>query len=659
MICTTIQNRNLEEIFALLSRPEIEMAEIRLDRCDLSQEDIDELFSGSDTPLVATCRISEELPASVAEARLIRAIQAGAAYVDVELEAPAMMSKRIRREANEYGTVFIRSYHDFEGTDSLQALKALVEKCQHLGAGVAKIVTTAHSQADADKVMALYDEFDPATLIAFCMGAEGKASRLECLRRGAPYSYAAMNAEEAAAPGQWPAEEMYKAVYGDRHGIGKELLQMPASKSFAQRAIVAAALADGVSVLHGYSPCGDNESALAAVRALGAEVSLEGDTLRIKGIAAGKGSFKSVELHTGESGFLTRMMIPLLAGIATGPVHVTGEKTLVSRPLKGASDIMGAFGASLTPDNGGEEVKVPLTVEGPLRTGQTEISGKHGSQLVSGLLAALPLCEGDTEIHLTEPKSIPYIFITLDVLKKFGVHVESEMEGGEEFLDSQDWSLCDGMTLRIKGGQKYKAAEMNIEADWSSAAAFIVAGAIFGEANLSGLDTSSLQADLSIMDILTQAGASMSQEEESGILHIHKAPLTAFDIDASNCPDLFPVMSVLAAFCSGTSHIDGVGRLASKESDRGKAIVEMLTQMGVHARIKGDTMVINGHSLSQRLLAGTLLKGGQYTSSHDHRMVMALMIASLGADSPVVIDDIDCVSKSFPHFAEMFRKFTI
>ena len=159
------------------------------------------------------------MPATEAEARLIHAIQAGAAYVDVELEAPAMMSKRIRREANEYGTVLVRSFHDFEGTDSTQALKALVEKCQHLGAGVAKIVTTARTSSDVDKVMALYDCFEPSALIAFCMGEEGRNSRLECLRKGAPYTYAAMNAAEAAAPGQWEREEMYRALYGERKPV--------------------------------------------------------------------------------------------------------------------------------------------------------------------------------------------------------------------------------------------------------------------------------------------------------------------------------------------------------------------------------------------------------------------------------------------------------
>ena len=242
-------------------------------------------------------------------------------------------------------------------------------------------------------------------------------------------------------------------------------------------------------------------------------------------------------------------------------------------------------------------------------------------------------------------------------LRQFGIKVECEMEGGEDFAETQDWTYCDAMTFRIPGNQRYKAAEMDIEGDWSSAAPFIVAGAVFGECSIEGLDTKSLQADLSIMDILSEAGASMSQEEESGILHICKAPLRAFDIDAGNCPDLFPAMSVLAAFCSGTSRLSGAGRLAGKESDRAEAIISMLTQMGVPAKIKGDTMIIQGKPLCRRLLTGTLLKGGEYTARNDHRMAMALSIASLGADSPIIIDNPACAGKSFPGFFDMFNQF--
>ncbi len=651
MICTTIQHKNIDGIYELLDSGAIEMAEIRLDRCDLSLEDIEELFSSSDTPLVATCRVSET-PPSAAESRLMTAIRAGAAFVDLEVEAPAMMSKRIRREAHEYGTVLIRSFHDFEGTDSTAALEALAEKCQHLGAEIVKIVTTARNEGDAAKTLGLYKKFDPAALVAFCMGEAGRETRVQCLENGAPFTYAALSAEEAAAPGQWPTDEIRRRVYGDFRFVGTESMRMPSSKSFAQRAIIMAALAEGESHLRGYSPCGDNESAVAVAKALGAEVNLSGNLLTIKGV--GGAPIKNRSIHTGESGFLTRLMIPIAAGLADGPVEITGEKTLLRRPLTGAREMMKAFGTDLLCE--GEEACIPLTVSGKLQPLHAEISGKSGSQLVSGLLTALPLMEGDSTIVLTDPKSIPYIYITIDVLKKFGVRIENEMEGGQEFIETRDWSLCEAITFRIKGGQHLKAADMDIEADWSSAANFLVAGALFGQADLEGLDTRSLQADLSIMDILTDAGASLSQVEDSGVIHVQRAPLKAFDVDASNCPDLFPIISVLAAFCQGTSHISGVGRLANKESDRAAAIVEMLGRMEVKCSVKGDKMIIEGHSLARRLLSGRLLKGGDYTSHHDHRMVMALKVAAFCADGPINIDDTECVGKSFPTFEETYKK---
>ena len=272
---------------------------------------------------------------------------------------------------------------------------------------------------------------------------------------------------------------------------------------------------------------------------------------------------------------------------------------------------------------------------------------------------ALPLLDEDTVIELNNPKSIPYLFITMDVMKAFGVKVWCDMEGGEEFAESKDWSDCTSITFHIKGGQAYKAADMDIEGDWSSAANFLVAGAVFGRVELTGLDTKSLQADLSIMDILMEAGASLSQmgdDDPKGLIHVQRAPLSAFEVDAANCPDLFPVVAVLAAFCEGTSRIAGVGRLANKESDRGKAILEMLTKMGVNAKIAGDKLIVEGHSLARRALTHTLLRGGNFTSHHDHRMVMALRVAGIGADSPIEIDDAQCVAKSFPTFGELFGK---
>ncbi|MBR5811058.1 MAG: type I 3-dehydroquinate dehydratase [Bacteroidales bacterium] len=791
MICTTIQNKGLEQIYEALEH--CEMAEIRLDRCELTARETEELFT-SDIPLVATCRISElaagepslqkpeltplsrEIKAmQMAEKRLIRAIEAGARYVDVEIEAQKQMSKRVRQAAHENGTIFIRSYHDFEGTSSFEALKAVVEKCVYHGADMVKIVTTAHSEADVEKVLALYEwcreekksgnerigALADGGLLAFCMGEAGRQSRVDCLKMGAPYTYAALSEEEAAAPGQWAAEDMKKEIYGDFPFIGYRTCYentakvcqvpqnlggpatlsyekcarsiMPVSKSFAQRAIIAAALAEGTSHLRGYTPCGDNEAAIQVAKNLGAEVCRDGNILTIKGISAQLGSLDKLQsssgtpsldengtplLHVGESGLLTRMMIPVMAQLCPESVTFTGEKTLLGRPLTGAREIMEAFDATVTSnpsspvtsspsptvtssevERSPAPVRVPLTVQGPLKAGRAEISGKHGSQLISGLLMALPFSENNTSLIVREPKSIPYMFITLEVLKKFGIRVGNDMYGGRDFLESDgDWSLCTEMVFKVKGGQKYKAADIDLEGDWSAAANFLVAGAVFGKAVIQGLDTTSLQADLSIMDILMDAGASLSQlDGDRGDITVQRAPLKSFDVDASNCPDLFPIISVLAAFCQGTSRLAGVGRLANKESDRAKAIIEMLTQMGVKAWTEGDVMHIEGHTLTQRLLSASatssapasvvtgpvtsrasasatssapasvtssgvemslpgLLKGGHYTSHHDHRMVMALKVAALGAESPITIDDEECVAKSFPQFHSAFAQ---
>lgn len=710
MICTTIQNRTLEEIIGLLegSEPRIQMAEIRLDRCPLDIEEIESLFSSSDTPLVATCRVVDDGNGTweEAEEKLTAAVEAGAAFLDLEIEAPKEVGKRLRRACTEYGTTMIRSSHFFAGTPSDDVLRNTVEKCRKFGGEIVKIAAMAKSGEDVARVLGLYSQEQTsqrqAELIAFSMGETGRASRLECLRLGSPFTYAALNDNEAAAPGQWTYSEMIAAVYGERRPLHCDTaLNMPASKSFAQRAIIAAALADGESRLEGYSPCGDNEAAIEVAKALGAEVRVEtagvrsdlsdsstdtatGTTLTIKG--AGSSVNMPDKLNVGESGLLTRLMIPIVAALGKGqPIEIDGIGTLPARPLKGASEIMAGFGTVLRPLNPAPEVHVPLTVQGPLLSGKTSVSGKGGSQLISGLLMALPLLPGDSTLHIHDPKSIPYMFITADVLRRFGIRIGSEMEGGEDFLETQDWSLCTGITFKIKGGQKYSPAAFDIEGDWSAAANFLVAGALFGDVRLTGLDTTSLQADISIMDILMEAGASLSQiedepqDEESanvkdsndneaadaqeanapqghrGLITAQKAPLRAFDTDLNNCPDLFPIVAILAAFCHGRSNIQGFKRLASKESDRGAAILNMLTQMGVEASAAGDILSITGESVESRLLNGHLLKGGEYTSSHDHRMAMALTVASWCADSPIQIDDTTCIAKSFPAFLDAYR----
>ena len=655
MICVSLQNKDYQEILEILKT--VEMAEIRLDRCALEDEEIEALFADSDVPLIATCRLNEE---PQAPELLELAIRSGAKYADLEMEAPAAVGRRIREACREYGSVLIRSYHNYEDTPSLETLQALVERARTFGGEVVKIVTTAHSEAHNATVAALYKDAVPGSLVAFCMGEAGKASRLDALRYGAPFTYACLSKEDATAPGQWTWEEMKEAVYKDFRFVKAEALPLPSSKSFAQRAIIAAALAEGTSHLSGYTPCGDNESAINVAKSLGAEVKIDGNKIVIRGIGATPGALNLEQLHCGESGFLTRLIIPVLSVVSKNKVRVSGEKTLLNRPLTSAHDIMASFGVRLYPEGGNERKQdcyLPLTVSGPLIAGRADVSGKGGSQLISGLLAALPLCEEKSALYVHDPRSIPYLFITVDVLKKFGIRMSSEMEGGDDFLETQDWALCTGVNFHIKGGQRYKAADFAIEADWSGAAPFLVAGAIFGDIEVEGLDTESLQADISIMDILMEAGASMSQlDSPGGPIHVRRAPLSPFHTDLNNCPDLFPMVAVLAAFCPGKSHILGVERLRHKETDRAAAIEQMLTQMGVPVQIEEDEMTIEGMGLTQRILEGNLLRGGRYVSHADHRMVMALKVAALGANGPIEIDDTACVAKSFPSFNELFDR---
>ena len=197
MICTSIQNKEFDQILEILKT--VEMAEIRLDRCPLDEEEIEELFSCTDVPLIATCRLDEE---SQAPELLEAAIRGGAKYVDLEMEAPAAVGRRIKNACRQWGSILIRSYHNFDGTPSLPILQSTLERARQFGGEIVKIVTTAHSEADNATIAKLYDGVAPGSLIAFCMGEEGHPSRLEALRKGAPFSYACLSEEEATAPGQ-------------------------------------------------------------------------------------------------------------------------------------------------------------------------------------------------------------------------------------------------------------------------------------------------------------------------------------------------------------------------------------------------------------------------------------------------------------------------
>lgn len=660
MICTSLHHKNLEELFEALDSPLVEMAEIRLDLCPLNNEEIEELFSSCEKALIACCRVdgNDMQLWEQAYLKMETAVKAGAAYVDLDISAPASISQRVQKLAKNCPVTLIRSYHNFELTPDDDYLRKAVLRCFRYGADIAKLACMPQCPEDVARLQAFYRagfaenaDIVPSRLLMFSMGEMGRESRIECLANGAPFSFAYL--DQPCAAGQWQLDDMHKRLYGDWHGVFRNDFQAPCSKSFAQRAIVAAALAGGTSRLEHYSECEDNKAAIGFAKSIGARVRHGKGRLIIEGIGADSSTkLEKPCVNVHESGLMARLALPLLSVLGSDERQIKGEGTLLQRPLSNAEEIMAAFGILLKNEDTQHKkgIYVPLSIKGKFYPGIANIPGQGGSQLISGLLAALPLCDRESKLYVSEPKSIPYMFMTQDVLRHFGAKIDCELEGDAQMLELQDWTYCTGINFRIRPNGGYKAADIVLEGDWSAAANFLVCGALFGAAEVQGLDCRSVQADISILDILSDAGACVAYDENC--VSVRRAPLQSLNFDLSHAPDIFPIASIFAAFCPGESRFAGVSRLHNKESNRADAIVQILTQMGVEASIQGNDLVIKGESLSSRMLNGHLLKGGKYSSRHDHRLVMALKVASYAADSEIEIDDCACVGKSFPGFFE-------
>lgn len=626
------------------------IVEIRLDLCKLSEENVRTLFSSTKLPLIATCRRKTAK-------LLITALEAGASYVDIDFHSSPERLREITDYARKKKAKLIFSHHDYNGTPSIKELRKSYDMAVDAGADIIKIATFAKSVEDAERVLSLYDDVKkiPKTnqrpLVAIAMGEIGTYTRLETLNREAPFSYCALNDQNKTAEGQLTYREMFE-LYPKT--LIKNEVEIPSSKSVAQRAILAAGLAKGESVFNNYSRCRDNDVAVGVAKQVGCKVSINGDILAIRGdgfpfpnlseilknpLLTTIKSNDTLSLFVGESGLLSRLCIPLAAQMGK-KVTITGEGTLMRREMYGCKEALELFGANclLT-----AEETLPAVVDGPLIGKKVTISGKKGSQLISGLLMSLPLCKKNSTLIIENATSIPYIYLTISVLEKFGIKIDYRKEGGNLIFD-------------IEGKQEYIPTELTIEGDWSSAANFIVAAAIFGNISIKGLNFDSYQADMAILDVIEKCGAKVTKEK--GVLTVSRFSLTPFNFDATHSPDIFPILTVLAAFCEGTSSISGIDRLSHKESNRTEAICQEFGKMGAKIRLEGNSMFIEGKSLSRRMLEKDLLKGGTYQSFSDHRIVMALRVASLGCSGRVSIDGNKCVDKSFPKFEELFSSVT-
>lgn len=398
----------------------------------------------------------------------------------------------------------------------------------------------------------------------------------------------------------------------------KGTIKAPASKSMTQRAIAAALLADGQSIIHNPSYCDDSLAAMSVAVGLGARVEPQVNELKINGSAI----LKEPKLNCGESGLAIRMFSPI-AALYPAEITMVGANSLKKRPMFMIEEALNQLGVKCTSSGG----FLPLTIEGPIVGGHCEIDGSVSSQLLTGLLMALPLATKNSEIKVNNLKSKPYIDMTIQILKSFGITVENS-----------GYSL-----FHIQGNQKYIPHSYIVEGDWSGGAFLLVAGAINGQLLVKGLRRDSMQSDMSIINALEIAGAHIIIDKDQ--IEIKKSELKAFEFNATESPDLFPPLVALASYCEGISVIKGVSRLIFKESDRAKVLKEEFGKMKVKVEIKDDLMYVTGGRP----------QGARVESHDDHRIAMAIAVTSLGATGKVYIRDSQCVAKSYPDFFDDLR----
>jgi len=399
-----------------------------------------------------------------------------------------------------------------------------------------------------------------------------------------------------------------------------------ASKSAMQRACAAALLVKGKSVLHNPGHSNDDQAAMHILEHLGVKVEEVGEDLVInsQGILP-----IASQINTGESGLSIRMFTPIVA-MSEHEIVINGEGSLKSRPMGFFDEVLPKLGVKIRTHDG----KLPLHVQGPLIPQNITIDGSLSSQFLTGLLMAYAAADAkDVTISVTNLKSKPYIDLTLHVMEEFGMKLPRN-DNYEHFYFGNE------------SHTEIEEHEYTVEADWSGGAFLLVAGVIAGNGiTVRGLDLNSAQADKKIMDALIDANASVAEEAKG--IKLRKGPLKAFSFDATHCPDLFPPLVALAAYCQGETKIKGVGRLIFKESNRALTLQEEFRKMGVQIDLVDDEMIVHG---------GKGVKGAVVHSRHDHRIAMATAVAGLAATGETIVEEAQAVNKSYPDIYEHLRQ---
>lgn len=383
-------------------------------------------------------------------------------------------------------------------------------------------------------------------------------------------------------------------------------ITVPPSKSAAHRAVICSALANGPDIF----PVGTQLSNDITVT-----------SLAMKALKNPLG--KNIQIDCGESGSTLRFLIPIAAALGIS-AEFTGHGRLPERPIGVYLDCLPSHGVSCKTAGG-----LPLVIDGQLTPGKFVLPGNVSSQFITGLLLALPLLKGDSELTLSSPlESAGYVDMTIEIMRDFGVAVVP-IENG--------WYIA--------GNQLYQPREYRVERDWSQAAFFLAAGALGGSLELEGLNPNSCQGDRAAETLFGAFGAKMQWRDS--ILSVTAQSLSGIEIDASQIPDLVPILAVTAALSKKRTRIYNAQRLRIKESDRLAAMADGLTRLGGKVRQTDDGLLIDGV---------TRLHGGEIDGCNDHRIVMAFAIAALNADGCVTISDAQSIQKSYPTFFEDYNQ---
>jgi 3-phosphoshikimate 1-carboxyvinyltransferase len=387
-----------------------------------------------------------------------------------------------------------------------------------------------------------------------------------------------------------------------------------------QRACAAALVSNGVSVLFNPGVSNDDKAALDIIQQLGATVQYEGEHIVVESNGV-QPIADVIDCH--ESGLSIRMFTAIAATAKT-PITVKGSGSLAKRPMNFFDEVLPQLGVVYHSQNG----YLPLELTGPLVPRNITVDGSLSSQYLTGLLFAYAAAgASDVEIKVTALNSRPYVDLTLEVLKAFNLTVPDNRNYESFYFPA---STLPNVADKI---------EYIVEGDWSGGAFLLVAAAIAGDVVVKGLDLQSVQADKAIMQALIQAGVIMSVETES--IHIRQSSLKAFHFDATDCPDLFPPLAALAAYCEGTTVIEGTSRLTHKESNRAITLQEEFGKMGVEITLQDNLMIIKG---------GTGITNAAVSSHNDHRIAMAAAVAALKGEGTMNISGAEAVNKSYPQF---------